>query len=225
MASADYSQIELRFLAHLSDDLSLIEVFHSGGDIHTQTAAAIFNKTPSEIEAGERRAAKAINFGIVYGMGPFRLAQEIGVSNREAKAFIEAYFARYPGIKDYMEDTLAFAREMGYVETLFGRRREIPDILAKNHMVRTAAERVSINSRIQGSAADLIKIAMIDIHRFLQDKKSRMIIQVHDELVFEIHEDEQDILKEIQSRMEQAAKLKVPLVADAALGQSWGEAH
>jgi len=228
LVSADYSQIELRFLAHLSQDEGLIEVFQSGGDIHRQTAAAIFAQTLEEVTDDQRRAAKAINFGIIYGMGAFRLANEIGVSNREAKAFIEAYFARYPKIKTYMDASLSMARTLGYVTTIFGRKRIIEGINAKNKMVQQAAERVAINSRIQGSAADLIKIAMIDLDQKFQTlgPANRMILQVHDELIFELeHSKKEELGALIKKSMEEAACLTVPLLVDVGYGSNWGEAH
>ena len=228
LASADYSQIELRFLAHLSADPGLIEVFKAGGDVHLQTAAAIYQLPPDLVTSEQRRAAKAINFGIIYGMGAFRLSSEIGVSNKEAKAFIDAYFARYPGIKSYMDETLDFVRSKGYVETLFGRRRGFDEINSKNHLARASAERAAINSRIQGSAADLIKLAMIDLKTVIDQGllKAKMILQVHDELVFELAEEDYaqagPLIKKI---MENAATLTVPLVADIGQGPNWGLAH
>lgn len=228
LVSADYSQIELRFLAHLCEDPALIQVFGGDRDIHTETAAAIFHLEPGQVSSDQRRAAKAINFGIIYGMGAFRLAKEIGVGNAEAKRFIDAYFARYPKIQAYMEETLTFAREKGYVETLFGRRRPIFEINSKNHLARTGAERAAINSRIQGSAADLIKRAMIDCQREIDrgELKAKMILQVHDELLFEVDRSlvENEVPK-IKRLMESAAQLKVPLRVDAGWGLNWGLAH
>lgn len=228
IVSADYSQIELRFLAHLSGDEGLISVFEAGGDIHTETAAAIYNVEPEGVQADQRQAAKAINFGIIYGMGAFRLSQEINVSNAQAKSFIEAYFNRYPRIKQYMDDTIAFCQENAFVETMFRRKRAIPDIHSKNHMIRTAAERMAINTRIQGSAADLIKIAMINIQDRLESEQplTRMIMQVHDELVFEVPEKEVDnLITLVKHAMETAVTLSVPLIADAGSGKNWQEAH
>ncbi len=228
LVSADYSQVELRFLAHLSDDPGLLEVFAQGGDIHRQTAAAIFNLRPEQVSLDQRRAAKAINFGIIYGMGAYRLAKEINVSNKEAKNFIEAYFARYPKIKSYMDESVAMAKNQGFITTLFGRKRKIEGLHSKNRMIRQGAERVAINSRIQGSAADLIKRAMILLDQeFAQfGPKNRMILQVHDELVFEIEEARLDeLIPMIQQRMQGAAKLKVPLLVEVGYGSNWGEAH
>jgi DNA polymerase-1 len=228
IVSADYSQIELRFLAHLSEDEGLISVFEAGGDIHTETAAGIYGVEIEQVSHEQRQAAKAINFGIIYGMGAFRLSQEIRVSNAQAKAFIEAYFAKYPKIKTYMDETIAFCQEKAFVETMFRRKRAIPDIHAKNHMVRTAAERMAINTRIQGSAADLIKIAMIDIQNTLDRELSltKMIMQVHDELVFEVPQDKVDsLIAMVKKSMENAVSLKVPLVVDTGYGENWQEAH
>jgi len=228
IVSADYSQIELRFLAHLSEDEGLISVFKAGGDIHTETAAAVYNAGEEGVSHEQRQAAKAINFGIIYGMGAFRLSQEINVSNAQAKQFIEAYFEKYPKIKSYMDDTVAFCQENAYVETMFRRKRAIPDIHSKNHMVRTAAERMAINTRIQGSAADLIKIAMIDIQNKLEQELplTRMIMQVHDELVFEVPQDNLDaLIGLVKKSMETAVSLKVPLVVDTGHGKNWQEAH
>jgi len=228
MISADYSQVELRFLAHLSGDKALTEVFLSNQDIHRETAAAIFNITAEQVTGDQRRAAKAINFGIIYGMGAFRLAKEIKVSNREAKAFIEAYFERFSGIQSYMDETLEFAREKGYVETMFGRRRPIFEINSKNHLARTGAERAAINSRIQGSAADLIKRAMIHTQSAIEQGslEAAMILQVHDELLFEVKAgSEQTEMPKIKELMESAASLQVPLLVEAGVGPDWGHAH
>ncbi|MBT4286205.1 MAG: DNA polymerase I [Deltaproteobacteria bacterium] len=228
IVSFDYSQIELRFLAHLSEDESLLNVYNNNGDIHTETAAAIFGKSIDSITGDDRRAAKAVNFGIIYGMGAFRLAKEIGVSNKQAKYFIESYFARYPKIKNYMDETIAFCRENQYVQTMFRRKRLIPEINAKNNMVKTGAERAAINTRIQGSAADLIKIAMVNIFNQINDfpSQAKMTMQVHDELVFEIHQNQQqETIEIIKNIMQSAIKLKVPLIVDAGVGQNWQEAH
>ena len=228
VVSADYSQIELRFLAHLSEDENLLRVYHTGGDIHTETAAAIFGTDPSQVSDEERRSAKAINFGIIYGMGAYRLAKEIGVSNRQAKDFIESYFAKYPKIRAYMRDTIAQCRKMGYVKTIFNRKRPLPDINSSNNMVKSAAERAAINTRIQGSAADLIKIAMIDIDRNMErfPAETKMIMQVHDELVFEIENDRiGETMAQIKEIMENCISLKVPLLVDIRSGENWQEAH
>lgn len=228
LLAADYSQIELRLLAHISEDEGLRDAYRNGRDIHSETASAIFGIPFEGVTSDNRRVAKAINFGIVYGMGAYRLSQEIGVSNKEAKAFIDAYFERFPGIRTYMDKTIELAREKGFVETMYGRKRALPDINSKNHMARTGAERVAINSRIQGSAADLIKVAMIQIQdRILKESwDASMILQVHDELVFEVKEESMDDFRVMVSReMENAAELSVPLEVDAGVGKSWGEAH
>ena len=228
IVSADYSQIELRFLAHLSDDASLVKVYRENGDIHTETAGAVYGVPPDRVKDEQRQAAKAINFGIIYGMGAFRLSQEINVSNKQAKAFIEAYFTKYPKIKIYMDETIEFCRTHGLVETMFHRKRPLPDINSKNHIVRTAAERMAINTRIQGSAADLIKIAMINIQKKLEDQfpEAKMIMQIHDELVFEVKEETvEDLIPMIKKEMEGAVSLKVPLIVDIGHGQNWEEAH
>ena len=188
----------------------------------------MYDTEVTSITSDQRRAAKAINFGIIYGMGAFRLSQEIGISNKEAKGFIEAYFERYPGIKRYMEETKTFCRENGYVETLFGRRRYIPDIKSRNHLARTGAERVAINTRIQGSAADLIKVAMIKIDQALREENlnTKMLLQVHDELVFEVPKQEQKRISElVKTTMEHAATFDVPLEVDLGSGKNWREAH
>ncbi|MCP4754315.1 MAG: DNA polymerase I [Proteobacteria bacterium] len=228
VVSADYSQIELRFLAHLSEDEGLIDVFNKGGDIHTETAAAIYETPIDQVSSNQRQAAKAINFGIIYGMGAYRLSQEIGVTNKQAKMFIDSYFEKYPKIKTYMDETIAFCREHSFVETIFKRKRTIPDINSKNHMVRTASERIAINTRIQGSAADLIKIAMVEIQNRLErdQPQTKMIMQVHDELVFEVRPEEiDDLIRMVKNVMESAVSLKVPLVVDTDHGKNWQEAH
>ncbi len=228
LVSADYSQVELRFLAHLSKDERLIDVFNNKGDIHTETATAIYNTAADQISVSQRRAAKAINFGIVYGMGAFRLSQEIGISQKQAKIFIDSYFEKYPKIQTYMDETIAFCQEHLYVETIFHRRRAIPDINSKNHIARTASERVAINSRIQGSAADLIKIAMIEIQQKLDLalSQTKMIMQVHDELVFEVRREEvEQLVPMVKEIMENAVSLRVPLVIDTGIGENWQEAH
>jgi len=228
IVSADYSQIELRFLAHLSEDASLTEVYKNNGDIHIETAAAVYGSAADAVTDAQRQAAKAINFGIIYGMGAFRLSQEINVSNKQAKSFIEAYFAKYPKIKAYMDETIEFCRKHLYVETMFRRKRPLPDINSKNHMVRTAAERMAINTRIQGSAADLIKIAMIDIQKKLEKQypETKMIMQIHDELVFEVKDEEVEAaIPLIKDAMENAVSLKVPLLVDVGYGKNWEEAH
>jgi DNA polymerase-1 len=228
MLSADYSQVELRILAHLSGDEVLAEAFHAGEDIHTRTALEVFGVLPGTVTDDMRRMAKAVNFGVVYGLSPFGLSQNIGVPVEEARRFIDGYFERYAGVRGYIDRTLAEAREKGYVETLRGRRRPIPDINHSNHNLRSFAERTAVNTTVQGSAADIIKQAMIDIHPRLIDEgfKSRMIIQVHDELVFEGPPKEMKKLAAlVKEKMEGAAKLSVPLDVETHTGDNWDEAH
>lgn len=226
--SADYSQIELRIMAHLSQDENLIEAFRKGHDIHAATAARIYHKTIEEVTTDERRSAKTANFGIIYGISAFGLAERLGCSRSEAKALIEGYFNTYPGVKAYMDKSIATAREKGYTETQFGRRCQLPDINSHNAIVRGYAERNAINAPIQGTAADIMKIAMIRIDRRLREEKlkSRMILQVHDELNFTVVPEEKERLEHLViSEMQDAATLRVPLVADAGWGSNWLEAH
>ena len=221
---ADYSQIELRLMAHLSGDPAFIEAFSQGGDIHRQTAALIFG-LPADQVTGEMRArAKTINFATIYGQGAFSLSRQLGIPQDEAKAFIERYFERFSGVRDFLERQIALARERGYVETLFQRRRFIPEIKARDFNVRAYGERNARNSPLQGSAADLIKLAMIAIHRALRDeqRRSRMLLQVHDELVFEVPPDEVEPMRAlVRGHMEQVVRLRVPLVVDIGVGPDW----
>jgi DNA polymerase-1 len=224
LLAADYSQIELRLLAHFSEDPLLVEAYRRGDDIHTLTAAQVFGVPPLMIDAEHRRRAKAVNFGIVYGLSPFGLSQQLGIDTKEAKRFIDAYFEKYKGVTAFIEKTLADARRDGLVKTLFGRVRPIPDILSKNANLRGFAERTAVNTPLQGTAADLIKLAMIRIDRELRERKlrSRMLLQVHDELVFETPEDEVDALRELVKReMEQVHALRVPLVVEIGVGLNW----
>ena len=226
--SADYSQIELRLMAHLSDDENLIEAFNKGYDIHTATAAKVFKVDIDDVDKDMRRKAKTANFGIIYGISAFGLADRLDISRTEAKQLIDDYFLSYPKIKNYTDSIIAFAREKGYVETLFGRRRYLPDINSHNSVVRGYAERNAVNAPIQGTAADIIKIAMINIFRRFKEENisSKMILQVHDELNFTVLNSELEKVKSIVvSEMEQAVKLKVPLVAECGIGSNWLEAH
>ena len=226
--SADYSQIELRIMAHLSQDPNLIEAFVMGQDIHAATAAKIFHKSIDEVTSDERRRAKTANFGIIYGISAFGLAERLGCSRSEAKELIDGYFKTYPHVKEYMNQSISKARECGYTETLFGRRCQLPDINSHNAVVRGYAERNAINSPIQGSAADIMKIAMINIDRRMQreDIQSRMILQVHDELNFSVLPDEKEHLERLViEEMQNAAHLSVPLIADSGWGSNWLEAH
>jgi DNA polymerase-1 len=228
LLSADYSQIELRILAHLSEDEVLIEAFKKGEDIHVQTGARIFNVFPNMVDSNMRRMAKAVNFGIIYGISPFGLSKNIRVSLKEAKEFIDHYFALYKGVKSYIEQTIADAHKNGYVTTILNRRRYLPELNSKNRQMKEFAERTAVNTPVQGSAADLIKIAMINISRAIKSKnlKSKMILQVHDELVFEIPEAEKKMMVDLVNKeMEGVMELKIPLIVDTWIGKNWGEAH
>ncbi len=226
--AADYSQIELRIMAHLSQDKGLLEAFSQNEDVHRKTAAEVFATTVDKVSNDQRRAAKAINFGLIYGMSPFGLAKQLGITRSEAKDYIDRYFEHYPDVKNYMEITREQAREQGYVETVFGRRLYLPEINARNAARRQYAERTAINAPMQGTAADIIKRAMIDIQACLNKDYPdiKLIMQVHDELVFEIPEDEVELLKpEITNIMIQAADLSVPLLVDIGVGNNWDAAH
>ncbi len=226
LLSADYSQIELRLLAHVSKDESLVKAFQNGEDVHRMTAATLFGIEPKEVTSEMRSVGKTLNFSVIYGQTPFGLSGQIGVSQAKAKEYIEQYFLKYPGVLKYREEVLKEAREKGEVRTLYGRRRKVPDILSKNMGARGFAERIAFNTVIQGTAADLIKLAMIEIdQKFkLQKIKSKMLLQVHDELVFEVCEDELELVKNlVRHEMENIASLSVPLQVDLSLGQNWGE--
>lgn len=226
--SADYSQIELRVMAHFSGDNHLINAFINNEDIHKSTAAKIYNIALDNVTKQQRSEAKSANFGIIYGISAFGLAENTGLSRKQAKELIDSYFANYPKVKEFMNNSIDKARKEGYVLTLKGRRRQLPDINSRNHLVRSIAERNAINSPIQGSAADIIKIAMINIfNEFNKQKlKSKIIMQVHDELNFDVYKPELDIVKQIvKSKMENAIKLKVPLIVDIGVGDNWLEAH
>jgi DNA polymerase-1 len=233
IVACDYSQIELRIMAHLSQDPALVRAFESGADIHRATAAEVFGKAIDAVEPNERRAAKAINFGLMYGMSAFGLAKQLDISRGEAQDYIALYFSRYPGVRDFMEATRQQARERGYVETVFGRRLYLADIQARNQGLRAGAERAAINAPMQGTAADIIKRAMIDIHGWLAGQHradaappALMVLQVHDELVFEVDAGFVDtLLAEVPRRMAAAAELRVPLVVDSGVGADWDEAH
>lgn len=230
IVSADYSQIELRIMAHLSGDKTLIAAFQNGEDVHRRTAAEVFGIAPENVSPEQRRYAKTINFGLIYGMGQYGLAKSLGIDNLSAKTFIDRYFARYPGVAEYMQRTKEQAAAQGFVETLFGRRLYLPDIRNKNTNARAGAERAAINAPMQGTASDLIKRAMIDVSRWLvsDDLKSKLIMQVHDELVLEVPEAELDLVKEklpqIMAKVDEGM-LKVPLVAEVGVGMNWEEAH
>ncbi|RKP47471.1 DNA polymerase I [Trinickia fusca] len=226
--SADYSQIELRIMAHISGDESLLRAFSQGEDIHRATAAEVFGVTPLEVTSDQRRIAKVINFGLIYGMSSFGLASNLGITRDAAKLYIDRYFARYPGVARYMDDTRASAKQKGYVETVFGRRLWLPEINGGNGPRRQAAERAAINAPMQGTAADLIKMSMIAVQSWLEREQanSRMIMQVHDELVLEVPDDELPTVREkLPQLMCGVAALKVPLVAEVGVGANWEEAH
>ena len=227
LLAADYSQIELRIMAHLSGDERLLAAFAAGADIHRATAAEVLGVEPENVTTEQRRAAKAVNFGLIYGMGAFGLARQLGISRGEAQDYIARYFARYPGVHEYMERTRVEARERGYVETLFGRRLYLDEIRSRNPARRAAAERAAINAPMQGSAADIIKRAMLDVDAWLSPRDdAHMLLQVHDELVFEVREDALAAIREgVAARMQGAAELAVPLVVDIGVGANWDEAH
>ncbi|MEE9161139.1 MAG: DNA polymerase, partial [Gammaproteobacteria bacterium] len=228
LLAADYSQIELRIMAHLSQDQGLLEAFSQNEDVHKKTAAEVFAIKLDKVSSEQRRAAKAINFVLIYGMSPFGLAKQLGITRSEAKDYVTRYFEHYPAVKNYMETTRDQAREKGYVETVFGRRLYLPEINARNAARRQYAERTAINAPMQGTAADIIKRAMIDIQACLNKDYPdiKLIMQVHDELVFEIPENEVHLLEpEIRNIMTHAAELSVPLLVDIGTGNNWDSAH
>lgn len=228
LMAADYSQVELRIMAHLSQDEGLLSAFSSSQDVHRATAADVFGVALEQVSADQRRSAKAINFGLIYGMSAFGLANQLNISRGEAAKYVDRYFEKYPGVRKYMDETQALADEKGYVETLFGRRLYLPDIHAGNGMLRKAAQRTAINAPMQGTAADIIKRAMIDIDHWLAmgELDARMLLQVHDELVFEVSESDLALLSEgVRFRMTTAASLDVPLLVDIGVGDNWDEAH
>jgi len=226
--AADYSQIELRIMAHLSGDSGLLAAFAQGEDVHRATAAEVFGVPRDQVDSQQRRAAKAINFGLMYGMSAFGLAKQIGVGRAEASEYIQRYFARYPSVQAFMESVRERARRDGYVETLFGRRLHLREIHSRNPALRQGAERAAINAPMQGTAADIIKRAMIDIDRWLLPRKdqARMLLQVHDELVLEVHVDHlSEIADGLRARMMAAAELRVPLEVAVGVGDNWDQAH
>jgi DNA polymerase-1 len=228
IVSADYSQVELRIMAHLSNDARLLEAFARGEDVHRATAAEIFGITPLEVGPDQRRAAKVINFGLIYGMSAFGLARELGLERQAAASYMDRYFARYPGVARYMDETRQQAREMGYVETVFGRRLWLPEIKSGNVGRRQGAERAAINAPMQGTAADLIKLAMIAVQGWLDEQRlaTKLILQVHDELVLEVPQGELMAVREaLPKLMGGVAKLAVPLIVDVGVGANWDEAH
>ena len=228
IVAADYSQIELRIMAHLSSDAGLLHAFANELDVHSATAAEVFDVSLDEVTTDQRRKAKAINFGLIYGMSAFGLAKQIGVARGEAQEYIDRYFARYPGVADYMDATRAIAHEQGYVETLLGRRLYLPEINARNKQRQLAAERTAINAPMQGTAADIIKLAMIDVDAWLTETAldAKMIMQVHDELVFEVADEACETLcNNVIERMANVIELQVPLLTEVGVGANWDEAH
>ena len=228
IVSADYSQIELRIMAHLSGDEGLRHAFAHGQDVHRATAAEVFGRALDEVTADERRTAKVINFGLIYGMSAFGLAQNLGIERTTALAYIDSYFSRYPGVKRYMDGTREKARELGYVETVFGRRLWLPEIRSGNPQRRAGAERAAINAPMQGTAADLIKLAMISVQRWLDEARlgAKLVMQVHDELVLEVPAGELDAVRDgLRERMQSVARLDVPLIVDVGVGENWDQAH
>jgi DNA polymerase-1 len=226
LLSADYSQVELRILAHFSGDESLIEAFQRGEDVHRRTAADVRGVDPEDVTPAQRAAAKAVNFGIIYGLSAFGLAQQLGIASAEAKETIDAYFRRYRGVRRFLDQTIEDARERGHVTTLLGRRRYLPDLSSRNRALRAAAERMAVNSVVQGTAADLIKKAMVAVDADLRRSRARMILQVHDELVFEVPEREVDRFRgQVRERMQGVLALRVPLQVEVGAGKNWREAH
>ena len=228
LISADYSQIELRIMAHLSDDKNLTNAFNNDIDVHSSTAAEVFGVSIEDVSQDQRRSAKAINFGLMYGMSAFGLTRQLGIPRGEAQEYLDTYFARYTGVRDYMDNIKAKAKEDKFVETIMGRRLYLNEINAANGLRRQAAERAAINAPLQGSAADIIKKAMLDIDQLLQNEMQevKMIMQVHDELVFECPKDNADtVMQKMKETMEKTVELNIPLIAEAAIGSNWNEAH
>ena len=230
LISADYAQIELVVLAHLSDDKNMCKAFIDGTDVHKATAALIYGVTPDQVTADMRRTAKTINFGVIYGMSAFRLANDLGISRTQAAQFIDNYFAQYSSVNAFIKETIKKAEETGYVETILGRRRPILAINSRNKIEKSAAERIAVNSPVQGSAADIVKKAMLGVSEALKKTKSpvRLLLQVHDELIFECPDDKATIeaaIALIKDKMENAVKLKVPLRVSIEYGKNWGEFH
>ena len=226
LVSFDYSQIELRVLANLAHVRSLIQAFNEDKDIHRHTASVVFGVPEEDVTSQMRRNAKAVNFGIIYGMSDFGLAEQIGVSVKEARDFIQKYFATYPEIKTYMDQSIAMAKEKGYVSTILNRKRYIPEIKEKNHIRQEFGKRLAMNSPIQGSAADILKLAMIQVDQALKEKKlkSKMILQVHDELIFDVYQDElEDVMNIVKEGMEHAVSMEVELKAEGTYAKNWYE--
>jgi DNA polymerase I len=228
LVAADYSQIELRIMAHLSGDASLLRAFAEDRDVHQATAAEVFGTPLDQVSADQRRSAKAINFGLMYGMSAFGLARQLGIGRGDAQKYMDLYFERYPGVRRYMEETRRQAREKGFVETVFGRRLYLPEIQSRNAALRQYAERSAINAPMQGTAADIIKRAMIEVDSWLQSSRipARLIMQVHDELVLEVADEAiETLVGQTRTHMIRAADLSVPLKVDVGVGRNWDEAH
>ena len=228
LVDADYSQIELRLLAHMAADQSMIDGFNSGEDIHAITASQVFGVEPEQVTADMRRSAKAVNFGIVYGISPFSLSQDIHVSVAQAKEYMQRYFTHYAGVRAYMDSIVERAKEDGYVTTLFGRRRWVPELKSSNFNTRSFGERVALNAPIQGTAADIIKLAMIRVHDRLkrEELRGKLVLQVHDELIVECPEEESaQVCRIVEEEMETVCQLSVKLLAETAAGKSWADAH
>ncbi len=226
LLAADYSQIELRLMAHFSQDDALLDAFNHGQDVHRRTAAEVLGIALEDVTSDQRRQAKAVNFGLLYGMSEFGLIRQLGFTREESQNYIKQYFQRYPGIYEYMQRTRQVALEQGFVETILGRRLYTPDIAARNMMVRKAAERAAINAPLQGSAADIIKMAMIEVDKMLPQAQAKMLLQVHDELVFEVDADAADELApKLAEVMQSVVEISVPLVVEVGKGNNWDEAH
>jgi DNA polymerase I len=226
LLAADYSQIELRLMAHFSQDEALVDAFNHGQDVHRRTAAEVLGVALEDVTSDQRRQAKAVNFGLLYGMSEFGLTRQLGFSREESRGYIAKYFQRYPGVLDYMERTRQIAREQGFVETILGRRLYTPDIMASNKMIKQAAERAAINAPLQGSAADIIKMAMIAVDQMLPKDQAKMLLQVHDELVFEVDESIADELAlKLADVMQSVLQISVPLLVEVGKGRNWDEAH
>ncbi|WP_300427077.1 DNA polymerase I, partial [uncultured Thalassolituus sp.] len=228
LVAADYSQIELRIMAHLSGDQGLVSAFSEDRDVHRATAAEVFGETEADVTDNQRRSAKAINFGLIYGMSAFGLAKQLGIARGEAQDYVNKYFERYPGVREYMDNTREQAKEQGYVETLYGRRLYLPDIRSSNGQRRQHAERTAINAPMQGTAADIIKRAMIRVHEWLPASgyDAKLLMQVHDELILEVREDQAETFAvELKTQMQCAAALDVPLIVDVGIGDNWEQAH
>jgi DNA polymerase-1 len=225
LVSADYSQVELRILAHISGEQALREIFAAGGDVHTETAATIFGVAPGEIDPGMRSKAKMVNFGIIYGLSPFGMADRLNIPQEEAAEFIERYLGRFPQVKEFIDKTIGQATADGYVRTLLGRIRRIPELRSSNWQTRQLGERLAVNTVIQGTAADIIKIAMVRGHKALRDSRTKLVLQIHDELLFEAPDDEAgEVAERVEREMATAFELDPPLAVDVGIGRNWLEA-